>query len=302
MNTNKALFAIALAVCLNMCFISGRAQAQGAQGEAPIAVHVDHTGLGKLGWQLACQAQTFRDISFFEMIDLLHAQVFHHVELAPGQALSPQQRDVKIDENMAATDVDALNAKLKAVKMDIVSYGVVKFSNDEPGARKVFEFAKKLKAKNIVADPAPDSLEMLDKLATEFSINIAIVNGDKGTPYADCASLLTAIAGRSNHIGACADLGSWQKSGMASMDCIKKLGKKLIELRLSDVDEQGKPVVFAAGAVNPAPILEYLKAQNFKGIFAVEYTQGSGMQVTNNFYQSVNGFCEIVSKLAGTHE
>ena len=86
--------------------------------------HVDHPGLVKLHWQQAAKASTFREMTTFEMIDLLHEMDFHHIELVPGQSLSPERKDVKISPEMSPADVEALLAKLKAVKMDIVSFGV----------------------------------------------------------------------------------------------------------------------------------------------------------------------------------
>src|SRR3954469_1375847 len=83
--------------------------------------HVDHPGLVKLHWQQAAKASTFKEMTTFEMIDLLHEMDFHHIELVPGQSLSPDKRDVKTGPDMSAADVDALMAKLKSVRMDIVS-------------------------------------------------------------------------------------------------------------------------------------------------------------------------------------
>src|SRR3954466_13029667 len=99
-------------LCLSLACVVSQA--------APPKTHVDHPGLVKLHWQQAAKASTFREMTTFEMIDLLHAMDFHHIELVPGQALSPDKLDVKISADMGAADVDALMAKLKSVKMDIV--------------------------------------------------------------------------------------------------------------------------------------------------------------------------------------
>src|SRR3954453_19402320 len=150
------------------------------------ATHVDHPGLKKLGWQQAARASTFREMTTFEMIDLLHEMDFHHIELAPGQALSPEKKEVKISPEMPAEDLDALMAKLKAVKMDIVSFGVADFGNTPDSAKKVFEFGKKLKLKTIVTDTSPETLEILDKLATEYQINVALTSDSPARRYVTC--------------------------------------------------------------------------------------------------------------------
>src|SRR5581483_2922582 len=124
-------------------------------------VHVDHPGLVKLHWQQAANAQTFKEMTTFEMIDLLHEMDFHHIELAPGQSLSPEHKDWKIAADMPSEALDALLAKLKSVKMDIVSFGVADFGNKPESAKPVFDFAKKLKVKTIVTDASPETLELL---------------------------------------------------------------------------------------------------------------------------------------------
>src|SRR4051794_11280030 len=86
---------------------------------------VDHKGLVKLGWQQACQASTFKQMPLFEMMELLHEMDFHHIELAPGQPLAADRSDVKVSHEMSAADVDSILAKLKAVHLDIVSYGPI---------------------------------------------------------------------------------------------------------------------------------------------------------------------------------
>ena len=57
---------------------------------------VPHPGLKKLGWKLACQFWTFREYTAFETIDILHAMGVHHCEFYPGQALSPDKKDVHV--------------------------------------------------------------------------------------------------------------------------------------------------------------------------------------------------------------
>src|SRR5437870_2838863 len=138
------------------------------------AIHVNHAALKKLNWQLAAGTATFRQLTTFAMIDLLHSLDFHHLELAPGQVLSADRKDVRIGHEMQSADVDALLAKLKSVKMDVVSYGPVPLGTDEAEDRRAFEFAKKLKLKTITVNSWPTP-EAPDKLPDEFGINAALV-------------------------------------------------------------------------------------------------------------------------------
>src|SRR4051794_29290739 len=142
-------------------------------GAAP-QTHVDHPGLKKLAWQQAARSSTFKEMTTFEMLDLLHEMDFHHIELVPGQSLAPEHKEWKTGVDMPAEAVDALLAKLKEHKMDIVSFGPVDFGKSEAEAKLVFEQGKKLKLKTFITDAPADELEMLDKLATEYQINLAL--------------------------------------------------------------------------------------------------------------------------------
>ena len=251
--------------------------------------HVDHPGLVKLHWQQAAKGSTFREMTTFQMIDLLHEMDFHHIELVPGQSLSPDHPDSKVGPEMSAGDLDALMAKLKAVKMDIVSFGVADFGTTPEDAKKVFEFAKKLKLKTIVSDASPESLEMLDKLATEYQINVALTSDSPAKRYVTCDAALEAIKGRSNRVGLCADLKAWKSSGQNPADCVKKVASHVMLVNLSDVTDE---------SLSTADCLKTLRDAGFKGICCVQDDAKDPDARLQAFANSVNAFNQSVTALA----
>jgi hypothetical protein len=227
-----------------------------ARGQSSPAAHVDHPGLKKLGWQLACQMSTFRDRTVFETLDFLHAQGFHHVELSPGQVLSSEKKEVKIGPDMSPADIDALLTKLKEVHLDVVSYGVV----DSANLRSQMEFARKLKAKNmVVRGSLPEDAE---KIAEELRVKIAVL----GDP------LEKLPAG--DRTGRCVDLTHDPD----------QLTDRVIEVHLGEHDSMAA--------------LTRLKLQKFKGVFAVESHDGQGNPLETKFVRAVNTFSDEVTKLA----
>jgi hypothetical protein len=247
-------------------------------GAAP-QTHVDHAGLKKLSWQLAGRASTFGEMTTFEMIGLLHEMGFHHIELVPGQSLSPDKKDVKIDPAMSDGDLDALIAKLKAVKLDIVSYGVAKFGSSEADARKVFEFAKKLKVKTIVTSAKSESLDLLDKLATEYQINIAL----SGT---SCDNALKLIDGRSTRMTIAGEFIAWADGNDGLLASVKKAAGHVVLVHISSGDE------------SEAAALAALRDQNFKGICCVQADGQNSTERLDRFAKNVNAFSDVVTKLA----
>src|SRR5439155_24102924 len=168
------------------------------------------------------QAWTFRKLTLFETIDLLNKLGIRYVELFPGQKLQPG-KEVKADHNIPPGDLDALIKKLKDANVTPVSYGVVGLNNDETAARKVFDFAKKLGLEQVVSEPPPEAFEMLDKLTDEYHIKLAIHDHPKPSHYWNPDSVLAVCQGRSDRIGACADVGHWYRSGLVPLECLRKL-------------------------------------------------------------------------------
>lgn len=268
-------------VCL-MAIASPRAR--GADATTRPVAHVNHAALVKLSWQLACQGATFRDRSTLEMIDLLHSLDFHHIEIAPDQAQSPE-------------DVDTLLKKLKSVHMDIVSYGVVHPDGNGSDVRKILDLAKTLRAKTIVVDPADDSLDVLDKLAGEYRMNVAIVNLPKPANHWNPNEELRLLSGRSGRMGICADVAAWRKSGLSPVQCVRKLAGHILEVRLGDIDDRGRETTLGAGVADISGVASELKRQRFKGICAIGYATGSGQDLVDQFTLSVNAFSDIVGEL-----
>jgi sugar phosphate isomerase/epimerase len=260
-------------------------------------IHVNHPALKKLNWQLAAQASTFADMTTFDMIDLLHSLDFHHIELAPGQVLSNDRKDAKINQDMAAADVDALLAKLKSVKMDIVSYGPVPATD----VQTLLAFAKRLKLKTVVVeDPPADAMETLDHTVSDAGLNVAVyVHRDWGSNSSlNVEEVLKLVDGRSPRVGLCVDVASWRRVPIvpprSAAESIKRFGSRVIEVHLSDVGEPTMEAPIGAGNADVSAVVRQLKEQGFKGICSVKYNSGSGDARTADFIKSVNAFSEML--------
>lgn len=256
-----------------------------AADETP-SIHVNHAALKKLAWQFGAGSSTFHDITAFEMIDKLHGLDAHHIELSPGQSLSPEHKDVKVGPALSDADIEALMAKLKAVKMDIVSYGPIALK-DEADARKAFELAKKLKAKNVVIlESAAVPMEALDKLADENAVRATFFLRRAGESGSATRGLQTALNGRSPRVTVCAEIDG-SSSATATAETVKALGSRVVEVRMTNVGP------------DQAPVFQQLKDQGFKGICSIGYESGDASERQRRFVESVNAFSDLIGKVAG---
>ena len=266
---------------------------------APIPrVKLDTAAMDKLGWRLGSQAYTFRKLSLFETIDLLDAMGIRYIEMYPGQRFSPMKGDLKASHDMPDELVEELIAKLKEKNVTPVLYGVVPLPNDEAKCRKVFEYAKKLKLEGIVSEPPLDAIPLIDRLAGEYGIKVAIHDHPKPSLYWDCKTVIEATKD-AKHVAACADIGHWRRSGLTPVECVKMLQGKIISLHVKDIDEKKEDVPWGTGTVDVRAVMEELHRQEAKNlIFSIEDEKGEGDELIANVAKSVEFFNQVASELA----
>ncbi|MDB6152114.1 MAG: hypothetical protein JWL90_567, partial [Chthoniobacteraceae bacterium] len=189
----------------------------------------------KLGWHLATKAYTFRDITLYETVEITQALGLSYFELNPTQKLS-KENPVNTDQTLPPELRAQLRDKFAQAGIRVACFGVVKLTADEKADRRIFEFAKELGISTLVSEPAADAFDLLDKLTAEYEISVAIHNHPNPSPYADPEAVLKAIAGHGKRIGACADVGHWTRSGLDTVECLKKLEGHIISLHFKDVD------------------------------------------------------------------
>ncbi len=230
------------------------------------------------GFALGCQAWTFRDFTVFEAIDKTAAAGGKIIELYPGQKFGPEKPGVVFDHNSPDELISAVAAHLGERGIRAVNYGVVAVPHDEPDARKLFAFAKKLGLYAITTESV-GSLDLIEKLAGEHDIRAGFHNHPRRPADAtyqlwDPHYVLTLVKDRDPHIGAAADVGHWARSGLDPVACLKILEGRLVSAHLKDVNSKSSDahdVPFGTGVCNFPGILAELKRQNFAGNLSIEH-------------------------------
>jgi sugar phosphate isomerase/epimerase len=271
---------------------------------APQASVRDSAAAETLGFRLGVQAWTFRDRTAFEAIATAHRLGLKFIELYPGQALSPDMPDVKVGPEMGASNLTALKQQLAAQHVTAMSFGVVNFTNDEAAARKVFEFARTLGLDNVSAEPEPEALDLVSKLADEYAIRVAFHNHPQGSSrYWNPEAVLAAIQGRSARLGDCADTGHWTRSGLHPVNCLKLLAGHVIEVHFKDLNAFGQhdatDVPWGTGQSDARGILAELKQQGFHGLICAEYETGTGAELEANVAKCIAFFDATSRELVG---
>lgn len=230
------------------------------------------------GFAIGCQAYSFNRFTVFEAIEKTAETGSKVIEFYPGQALSPDQRSVKWDHNVGDEVIAQVKEKLAKYGIKAVNYGVVGIPNDEAGARKVFEFARKLDLYGITTE-STESIDLIEKLVKEYDIRVGYHNHprQKDNPNYkvwDPKYIAELVKGRDSRIGSCSDIGHWQTSGLNVIECLKTLEGRVISVHGKERPALGPnqhDVPFGAGQTDMSAVLAELKRQGFVGNISVEF-------------------------------
>ena len=232
------------------------------------------------GFVLGCQAYMFHRFTAFEAIEKTAATGAKAIEFYPGQPLSPDDKASKVDPNASDETIEKLKAKANQHGLLIVSFGVVGIPKDEAGARRVFEFAKKLGASAITIEPSADQIDLIDRLIKEYNIGAGIHCHPKRASHPDYKLwdpnyVFSLVKNCDPRFGVCADVGHWTRSNVDAVAGLKIFEGRVISVHLKDIVESGNPdatdVPLGLGVTNVKGILRELHRQKFDGNISIEY-------------------------------
>ncbi len=229
------------------------------------------------GFAIGVQAYTFNRFTVFEAIEKAAEAGAKAIEFYPGQKLSKEEPDVKWSHDASDEVFAKVVAKLKQHGIKAVNYGVVGIPTEEEGARKVFEFGKKLGLHAITTESF-EAIDTIEKMVKEYDIKVGFHNHPRRIDKPnyrmwDPYFILELTKDRDPRIGACADTGHWQTTGFNPLWAVRVLKGRIVSSHLKDKVEFGKShdVPYGTGVGQIGDILAELKAQGFEGNISVEY-------------------------------
>ncbi len=256
----------------------------------------DDSASEKLGMKLSLQCWTFNRLSFFETVDRAASLGVKYLEMYPGQKLKPGSK-VEIHHDMSDETIAEIQKKLAdAGGLKVIAYGVDGVPTDEAGARKDFEWVKKMGITVLVTETTPNDVH--DKLCKEYGIRFALHNHPQSWPP---DKVLEACKGHTKLIGACCDVGHWMRAKYVPVEQLKKLEGRIEHLHFKDLNEFGPDahdVAWGTGKGDLKAQLAELKRQNYKGFLSIEYEYGDLKHLETNLPKCVEFFDATLTELA----
>jgi sugar phosphate isomerase/epimerase len=184
------------------------------------------------------------------------------------------------DVHMPRTDppeaIKAARAKTEAAGFVIMGGGTIDMKKpDEAAIRKDFEYARLGGFPLIVAAPSLESLDIVEKLAKEFQIRIAIHNhGPEDKIFPSPYDVYKAVKGRDKHMGLCVDIGHTWRAGVDPTKAVVELRDRVYDLHvkdLADLKARDSQVIVGKGAIDFPGLFRALIKINFTGHVGLEY-------------------------------
>lgn len=228
-------------------------------------------GIGGSTFKLGVALYSFRQSPFGQSLEEAKESGVKYVEGFSFQKLGSDFNNEKLLK-LSDDQLKKMKKMLRKRGLKMLSlYAAVKTRLEW---EKCFEIGDRLGLSFLVGEPKRALLDFLDSLAGVHGMRLAIHQHAQGESiYWHPDSVLTACQGRPN-IGACVDLGHWERSGVNIMKGLKELEGHIISLHAKNVNKEGdlnaEWVAINKGAINYKKILKELDRQNFNGVIYVE--------------------------------
>jgi len=264
---------------------------------------VDEKIMSKLGWKFAIQCWTYNEQTFFDALDSIQSLGVHYVEMLSYQTVS---KDIsqKSGPDMDAETLEKLKTKLKETGITAIAIWVDPFPKDEVNLRKLFAWANELGIETITTEPDPDNkvaMELTAKLCKEYKLKIAVHNhpiktDNKTYKFWDPDFALGVVKPYYPQIGLCTDVGHWYRSGLVSLECLKKVDGFINSVHFKDLNLNKQDVPLGTGVLNAQELLSELKRRKFKGVLTLEY-ESWGIKQHKEIVQCINFLNKEAKKL-----
>ena len=257
----------------------------------------------KLGWRIGVEAYTFHKYTFFETIEKTAELGLPYIGGLCSMQKVSKDMPKNFDQNLTDDELRQIRMKMESAGVRMLTYYARNIPTDEAACRKLFEFGNKMGVETIVGEPKTEQLDLLDKLANEYGINIAIHNHDQGISpiYWRPENVLKACAGRSQRIGACPDLGYWLRSGIDPIEAIRLLKDRILVVHMHDLHEsggKGHDVPWGTGIGKSGECFRELHRLGVKPtMIGIEYAN-DWMESMPKIAKSIEFFNETTLKLA----
>lgn len=185
-------------------------------------------------------------------------------------------KDVHLARTDSPDQIRAARKEFEDAGITIMGGGTLTWKTaDEAAMRKDFEYAKAAGMPLVVCSPAPDTLDLLEKMVKEFDIKAAIHNHGTEDPWWPAPSdVLKKIDTRDPRMGVCMDIGHATRAGADVVKAVAAAGPRLLDLHIKDLTDgtnKDSQVEVGRGILPVVGVFKELVRTRFAGHVSLEY-------------------------------
>jgi sugar phosphate isomerase/epimerase len=185
-------------------------------------------------------------------------------------------KDVHLARTDSPEQIRAARKEFEDAGITIMGGGTLTWKTaDEAAMRKDFEYAKAAGMPLVVCSPAPDTLDLLEKMVKEFDIKAAIHNHGTEDPWWPAPSdVLKKIDKRDPRMGVCMDIGHATRAGADVVKAVAAAGPRLLDLHIKDLTDgtnKDSQVEVGRGILPVVGVFKELVRTKFAGHVSLEY-------------------------------
>jgi len=226
------------------------------------------------GLKIGMQAWTLRNFEIEDVVSKTAELGLEHLELgALGRSgLGPESPD--------KVAVAAALCRARGVHTEVYN---AKFPSDlsEEAQQPNFDLARQLGARCVSGGIAIELLPVLDRLAAEYDMTVAIHNHGPGGSLSGIEAIGAILKPFSPRVGLCVDTGHYLRLPLDPISVIDAFYDRVHAIHLRDMDPDKDPVkgdggnykeyIVGEGPLNLKGLLHRLVERRFQGVIALEY-------------------------------
>jgi sugar phosphate isomerase/epimerase len=184
-------------------------------------------------------------------------------------------KDMHLPMKSSRAEREEARRKVQEAGLTLMGGGVIYMKNNEAEIRAAFDYAKDAGMPTIICSPDPEALDIVEKMAKEYGIRIAIHNhgpGDK--KYPSPLDVLRLVKDRDKLMGLCMDVGHTVRIGQEPISAIEQCAERLYDFHMKDVTEataKGKATEVGRGVIDIVGVLKALIRVKYSYQVALEY-------------------------------
>ncbi len=217
------------------------------------------------GLKVGITTYTLRNFTLDQAITMTKAAGVKYISL----------KDVHLPLNSTPAQRREAAQKIAAAGLVLMGGGVIYMNNQEPEVRNAFEYAKETGMPTIICSPEPEALDLVERLAVQYNLRIAIHNhgpGDKR--YPSPLDVLRLVKDRNPLMGLCLDVGHTVRLGEDPIAAIHRCADRLYDFHMKDekaATARTSPVPVGRGVIDIVGVLKALAEKRYAYDVALEY-------------------------------